>query len=49
MNLINRIDKESRSITSFNIESLYKIAPSCFTEAKGEDGEVHKVVSAYNK
>ena len=31
-----------------NLDALYQIAPSCFTEAKGEDGEVHRVVD-FNK
>ncbi len=26
------------------LDALYQIAPSCFTEAKGEDGEIHRVV-----
>ncbi|MCD8386338.1 MAG: site-specific DNA-methyltransferase, partial [Bacteroidales bacterium] len=26
------------------MEALYRIAPSCFTEAMGEDGKVHRVV-----
>lgn len=31
-----------------NLDALYKIAPSCFTEAKGDDGEMHRVVD-FNK
>ena len=31
-----------------NLDALYKIAPSCFTEAKGDDGEVRRVVD-FNK
>jgi len=34
--------------SQLNLEALYKIAPSCFTEAKGEDGEMHRVVD-FNK
>ncbi len=34
--------------TQLNLDALYQIAPSCFTEAKGEDGEVHRVVD-FNK
>ena len=30
------------------LDALYKIAPSCFTEAKGEDGEVRRVID-FNK
>ncbi len=30
------------------LDALYQIAPSCFTEAKGEDGEIHRVVD-FNK
>ena len=31
-----------------NLDALYQIAPSCFTEAKGDDGELHRVVD-FNK
>lgn len=31
-----------------NLDALYQIAPSCFTEAKDADGEVHRVVD-FNK
>lgn len=31
-----------------NLDALYKIAPSCFTEAKGEDGELRRVID-FNK
>lgn len=34
--------------TQLNLDALYRIAPSCFTEAKGEDGEMHRVVD-FNK
>ena len=35
-------------ITQLNLDALYQIAPSCFTEAKGGDGEMHRVVD-FNK
>lgn len=41
---MQHIDKETISGNQLNIDALYKIAPSCFTEAKGEDGTVRKVV-----
>lgn len=31
-----------------NLDALYQIVPSCFTEARGEDGEMHRVVD-FNK
>ncbi len=34
--------------TRLTLDALYQIAPSCFTEAKGEDGEIHRVVD-FNK
>jgi len=42
------IDMQSPNGTQLNLDALYQIAPSCFTEAKGEDGEVHRVVD-FNK
>ncbi len=42
--MIEHIDKQTPNGVQFNLEALYKIAPSCFTEAKGEDGELHRVV-----
>jgi adenine-specific DNA-methyltransferase len=38
----------SRDGKEVAIEALSKIIPSCFTEAKGEDGETHRVVN-WNK
>lgn len=34
--------------TQLNLDALYRIAPSCFTEAQGENGEMHRVVD-FNK
>ncbi len=42
------IDMQTPNGTQFNLDALYQIAPSCFTEAKGIDGEVHRVVD-FNK
>ena len=42
------IDMQTPNGTQFNLDALYQIAPSCFTEAKGEDGEVRRVVD-FNK
>ncbi len=41
---IDHITKETLNGSQLNLDALYKIAPSCFTEAKGEDGIVRKVV-----
>ncbi len=42
------IDMQSPNGAQLNLDALYQIAPSCFTEAKGEDGEMHRVVD-FNK
>lgn len=42
------IDRQTPNGAELNLEALYKIAPSCFTEAKGDDGEVRCVVD-FNK
>lgn len=42
------IDKQTPNGAQLNLDALYQIAPSCFTEAKGIDGEVHRVVD-FNK
>ncbi|MBQ8154560.1 MAG: site-specific DNA-methyltransferase [Prevotella sp.] len=42
------IDKQTPNGAQLNLDALYKIVPSCFTEAKGEDGEVRRVVD-FNK
>ena len=41
---MQHIDKETISGNQLNIDALYKIAPSCFTEAMGEDGSIRKVI-----
>ena len=45
---IEHLDKLTKDGSQINLEALYQIAPSCFTEAKGEDGELHHVVD-FNK
>lgn len=45
---LRHVDMQTKDGAEFNLEALYQIAPSCFTEAKGEDGEVHRVVD-FNK
>lgn len=42
------LNNETPNGAQLNIDALYKIAPSCFTEAKGEDGTVRRVVD-FNK
>ena len=42
------IDMQTPNGAQLNLDALYQIAPSCFTEAKGEDGELHRVVD-FNK
>ena len=45
---LRHVDMQTKDGAELNLEALYQIAPSCFTEAKGEDGEVHRVVD-FNK
>lgn len=40
----NHIAMETTNGSQLNLDALYKIAPSCFTEAKTKDGSVRKVV-----
>ena len=42
------IDMQTPNCAELNLDALYKIAPSCFTEAKGDDGEIRHVVD-FNK
>ena len=42
------LDIQTPDGAKLNLDALYKIAPSCFTEAKGEDGEIRRVVD-FNK
>ena len=42
---INRLTPDG---TELNLEALYRIVPSCFTEALGDDGELHRVID-FNK
>lgn len=42
------IDRQTPNGTELNLDALYKIAPSCFTEAKCDDGEIRHVVD-FNK
>jgi adenine-specific DNA-methyltransferase len=41
---MEHISKESLDGTQLNLDALFKIAPSCFTEAREPDGTVRKVV-----
>lgn len=38
------IDKHTPDGAQLNLDALYQIAPSCFTEAKDENGEIRRVV-----
>ena len=40
----NHIAMETTNGSQLNLDALYKIAPSCFTEAKDEKGNIRKVV-----
>lgn len=42
------IEMQTPNGAELNLDALYKIAPSCFTEAKGNDGKVRHVVD-FNK
>ena len=41
---MKHLDIQTNNGSQFNIDALYKIAPSCFTEAKDDKGNVRKVV-----
>lgn len=46
---MEHLKQETTSGTQFNLDALYKICPSCFTEARDEKtGELHRVVD-FNK
>ena len=45
---LRHVDMQTKDGAELNLDALYQIAPSCFTEAMGEDGEVHRVVD-FNK
>ena len=38
------IDKQTPDGAALNLNALYQIAPSCFTEARGDGGELRRVV-----
>lgn len=40
-----KLSLQSADGAQINLDLLYQIAPSCFTEAKGTDGKVHQVVN----
>jgi len=44
MEQAKHIDIQTPNGTELNIDALYKIAPSCFTEAKDKNGNIRKVV-----
>ncbi len=48
MEQTKHIDMQTPNGAELNLDALYKIAPSCFTEAKGDNGEVRRVVD-FNK
>ena len=41
---MEHLAKTTLDSSQLNLDALYQIAPSCFTESKGEDGEIHRVV-----
>lgn len=42
---MKHLDKQTMDGTQLNLDALYKICPSCFTETAGEDGELKHVVN----
>ena len=44
MNGINHLDKQTVDGSQMNLDALYQICPSCFTEIVGEDGKLKHVV-----
>ena len=41
---IDHLDKQTMDGAQLNLDALYRICPSCFTEAAGEDGKLRHVV-----
>ena len=41
---IDHLDKQTTDGAQLNLDALYQICPSCFTEAVGEDGKLRHVV-----
>ena len=41
---IEHLDKQTMDGAQLNLDALYRICPSCFTEAAGEDGKLKHVV-----
>ena len=41
---IDHLDKQTMDGAQLNLDALYQICPSCFTEAAGEDGKLRHVV-----
>lgn len=48
MEQVKHIEMQTPNGAQLNLDALYQIAPSCFTEAKGDDGKVHRIVD-FNK
>ncbi|MBO4850336.1 MAG: site-specific DNA-methyltransferase [Prevotella sp.] len=42
---LKHLERETPNGAQLNLDALYQIAPSCFTEAKGEDGVVRRVIN----
>lgn len=42
---MKHLEKQTMDGTQLNLDALYKICPSCFTETAGEDGELKHVVN----
>ena len=40
-----KLQLQSADGAQINLDMLYQIAPSCFTEARGADGKVRRVVN----
>lgn len=44
MEQLKHLEKQTPNGVELNLDALYQIAPSCFTEAVGEEGELRRVV-----
>ena len=42
---IDHLDKQTVDGAQLNLDALYQICPSCFTETKGKDGQLKHVVN----
>ena len=42
---VSHLEHQTVDGTQLNLDALYQICPSCFTETKGEDGQLKHVIN----